>query len=102
MQSKTGGQRARQAERQDRRKGKTGGTGQTRQTLETCVDMYYPLPYPPGRPGPGLSQSIIEQKMILNVFLEILQGHENPSNPNISQLHGGARPKKRRKLKYDG
>ena len=31
--------------------------------------------------------------MILNVFLEILRGHENPSNPNISQLHGGARQK---------
>ena len=23
-------------------------------------------------------------------FFEILKGHENPSNPNISQLHGGA------------
>jgi hypothetical protein len=61
--------------------------------LETCVDMPYPPPYPPGAPCPGLFQSYMEHRVFDIVLFEICLGREIPSNPNISQLHGGARQK---------
>ena len=58
--------------------------------LETCVDMSITPPYPPGAPCPGLFQSYMEHRVFDIVLFEIFQGREIPSNPNISQRHGGA------------